>query len=109
MHKRETIGVAWNVDALEALVGTTGATFLKLISTEYWYLKLIAAAIGIVALVRRGGGWRVIVVQPVWLWLYFTGVHAVIVVGDRYHMPAISMIAMLAAIPLAHFVHSGKA
>lgn len=109
LHERETIGVAWNTDAIEALVGTSGATFLKLISTGYWYLMLIAAVIGIVALVRRGDGWRVIVVQPVWLWLYFTGVHAVIVVGDRYHMPAIPMIAMLAAIPLAHFVHRGKA
>ena len=39
-----------------------------------------------------------ILAPPVWLWLYFTGVHAVIVVGDRYHMPAIAIIALLAAV-----------
>jgi len=103
LHARETIGVVWNKEAIEALVGTAGATLLKLVSTGYWYLMLGASMVGIVLLYRGGEGWRVIVVQPVWLWLYFTGVHAVIVVGDRYHMPAIPMIALLAAIPLARW------
>ena len=44
---------------------------------------------------------------PVWLWGYFPGIHAVIVVGDRYHMPAIPFIAVLAAIEVAEFVGHG--
>ena len=101
LHERETIGVAWNQAGVEALVGGTGADGLKLLSTAYWYAMLALALAGIVLLARRGLGWRVILAPPVWLWLYFTGVHAVIVVGDRYHMPAIPMIALLAGVAVA--------
>ncbi|MEM8616226.1 MAG: glycosyltransferase family 39 protein [Pseudomonadota bacterium] len=103
LHERETIGVAWNEGELKNLVGDLGLTIIKLVSTGYWYLMLAAAFVGIIVLARGalgqpGQGWRVIVDPTVWLWLYFTGVHAVIVVGDRYHMPAIPLIALLAAV-----------
>lgn len=101
LHERETIGVAWNEVSLEVLVGRSGVTLAKLVSTGYWYLMLIGASVGIILLARQTYGWRVVVLPPVWLWLYFTGVHAVIVVGDRYHMPAIPLIAILAAVGLA--------
>lgn len=104
LHERETIGVAWNEKSLEALVGASGVTLAKLISTGYWYLMLAGAGIGIILLARQTYGWRVFVSPPVWLWLYFTGVHAVIVVGDRYHMPAIPMIAVLAAVGLTRVI-----
>lgn len=104
LHQRETIGVGWNSRPLQALVGGAGVAGLKLISTGWWYVMLLAAAGGIVVLARRMGVWATLLSGPVWLWLYFTGVHAVIVVGDRYHMPAIPMIALLAAVGLNHLL-----
>jgi hypothetical protein len=107
LHERETIGVGWNEASLRALVGGLGVTVAKLVSTGYWYAMLAAAGFGIWTLARRGLGWRVVLSPPVWLWLYFTGVHAVIVVGDRYHMPAIPMIALLAAVALCRILPFG--
>jgi 4-amino-4-deoxy-L-arabinose transferase-like glycosyltransferase len=101
LHERETIGVAWNEAALAARLGEVGVTALKLLSTAWWYAVLVAALGGVAILVRRQGAWATLLCTPVWLWGYFTGVHAIIVVGDRYHMPAIPMIALLAAVALA--------
>lgn len=101
LHHRETIGVAWNQAGIHALVGRNGATALKYASTGWWYAMLLCALAGAVLLVRRYGVWGALLSMPVWLWGYFTGVHAVIVVGDRYHMPSIPFIALLAAVALA--------
>src|SRR6056297_2736779 len=98
LHDRETIGVVWNEPGLRALVGETGVAVAKAISTGFWYAALLAAAIGIVVLVRDRGWWAALLAPPVWLWAYFTGIHAVIVVGDRYHIPAIPVIAILVAV-----------
>jgi 4-amino-4-deoxy-L-arabinose transferase-like glycosyltransferase len=98
LHERETIGVAWNERQLVMRIGEMGATAVKAISTAWWYAMLLAALGGIVVLTRRNGWWAALLSTPAWLWLYFTAVHAVIVIGDRYHMPAIPMIALLAAI-----------
>ncbi|MEO1606444.1 MAG: glycosyltransferase family 39 protein [Pseudomonadota bacterium] len=104
LHQRETIGVTWNEGGLTALVGDTGATLIKLGSTAWWYAVLAAGLAGVLVLWRRRGVWLTLLAPPVWLWLYFTGVHAVIVVGDRYHMPAIPMIALLAGLALSQFL-----
>ena len=104
LHQRETIGVTWNEGGLTALVGATGATLVKLVSTGWWYGMLAAALGGIVVLARAQGVWVTLLSTPVWLWLYFTGVHAVIVVGDRYHMPAIPVIALLAALAISSLI-----
>ena len=104
LHGRETIGVGWNDQALRAIVGDTGIKLAKAASTGWWYLMLAAAVWGIVTLVRAWGLWATLLSSPVWLWGYFTGVHAVIVVGDRYHMPAIPMIALLAAIGIVAII-----
>jgi len=101
LHERETIGVAWNEAGIAALLGGMGVMALKLLSTAWWYAVLIAALAGTVVLARRQGIGATLLCTPVWLWGYFTGVHAVIVVGDRYHMPAIPMIALLAAVALS--------
>ncbi len=101
LHQRETIGVVWNEAAIVALVGATGATALKLISTGYWYVALFAALGGVVVLGRRIGWWGALLSAPAWLWLYFTAIHAIIVVGDRYHMPAVPLIALLAGVGFA--------
>lgn len=98
LHQRETIGVGWNEAALTGLIGATGVTVLKLASTGWWYAMVLAGLAGIAVLARRNGWWAALLSAPVWLWLYFTAIHAVIVVGDRYHMPAIPMIALLAGL-----------
>ena len=101
LHERETVGVNWNAEGLRGYVGETGVALAKALSSLWWYAVLAAAFWGIVVLVRRTGFWATLLVPPVWLWGYYTGVHAVIVVGDRYHMPAIPMIALLAAVGLS--------
>lgn len=101
LHQRETIGVAWNEAAIARTFGELGPDALKLLSTGYWYLMLASALGGVAILVQRHGAWTTLLSPPVWLWLYFTALHAVIVVGDRYHMPAIPMIALLAGVAAA--------
>ena len=97
LHDRETIGVVWNEAALNRLFGPTGVTAAKAVSTGFWYVALLAAMAGIVALCRGIGWWAALLSMPVWLWLYFTAIHAIIVAGDRYHIPALPMVALLAA------------
>lgn len=101
LHQRETIGVVWNENGVRALAGDAGVKGLKLISTAWWYAMLAAALAGMVLMIWRRGAWATLLSEPVWLWLYFTAIHAIIVVGDRYHMPAVPMIALLAGMALA--------
>ena len=101
LHERETIGVVWNEAGIAAWVGQPGVTALKALSTLYWYAILAAGLAGAVVLMRRRGWWSGLLSPPVWLWLYLVGVHAVIVIGDRYHMPSFPFIAMLAGVSVA--------
>ena len=101
LHERETIGVWWNRSGIEALVGPAGATVLKAVSTLYWYGVLAAGLVGAGVLIRRHGLWQGLLLHPVWLWLYLIGVHAVILIGDRYHMPSYPFIALLAGVAVS--------
>jgi hypothetical protein len=108
LHATETIGVGWNLEGLkraspslfsdERGIGVRG---LKALSTAYWLAVLTAGLGGIVALWRRAGFWPMLTHPTVVLWAYFTAVHAVIVIQDRYHLPATPMIAALASLPLS--------
>lgn len=99
LHERETIGVAWNSGGLEPALGERGLTALKLLATGYWYAVLLLAFAGSVVLVRSGGAGQLL--HPVLLsWAYFTALHAVIVVEDRYHMPNTPFVALLAAVAI---------
>ncbi len=100
LYERETIGVGWNEKALKDHIGSTGITLMKAVSTGFLYLAMIVAIFGVVLLWRSELGWTTVVTPSVWLFLYFTAIHAVIVIGDRYHMPAIPMIALLAGVAL---------
>lgn len=104
LHQRETIGVAWNANQIEARFGGLAPDGLRLVSTGYWYLMLLGGLAGVVVSLRQQGAWTTLLSPPVWLWLYFTALHAVIVVGDRYHMPAIPMIALLTGLALSSLV-----
>lgn len=99
LHSRETIGVAWNRQAIEQRLGTPAVTAAKLIATGYWYLVLAAALAGLALSVRRDGLGGLF--HPVFGgWAYFTAVHAIIVAEDRYHMPASPFMALLAGLAL---------
>lgn len=104
LHNRETIGITWNVEGLRAYFGDFGIQLAKAISTGWWYLMVAAAFWGMSILLRVQGFWETLLSPPVWLWGYFTGVHSVVVIGDRYHMPSIPMIAMLAAVGLVALI-----
>jgi 4-amino-4-deoxy-L-arabinose transferase-like glycosyltransferase len=101
LHERETIGVAWNEAGIIALAGPRGATALKALSTLYWYGVLATGLAGVVVVMRRMGWWTGLLSPPVWMWLYLTAIHAVIVIGDRYHMPSYPFIALLSGVALA--------
>ncbi len=100
LNNRETIGVVWNADGLDPMIGNAGMKVLKLISTGYWYLVLLGGFAGIFMLVRREGWLAGFFNPPVALWGYFTFLHAVVVAEDRYHMPSSAFIAMMAALAL---------
>lgn len=100
LHDRETIGVAWNQQAIDRILGTRGSVALKVVASGYWYLLLLGAFGGIAILMRRDP-LRAIFNPPVALWAYVTALHAVIVVMDRYHMPSSPFIALLAGVTLA--------
>jgi hypothetical protein len=101
LHDRETIGVIWNRFALQRLYGDGAILGLKAVATGSWYAILLAALAGLALQVRRAGFLGAVFHPAVALWAYFTALHAVIVVDDRYHMPSTPYIAMLAALTLA--------
>lgn len=100
LHSRETIGVVWNEAALRRGLGDLGVTALKLVSSGFWYAVLLAALTGVAICIRSVGLFAALFNPIFALWAYFTALHAVIVVEDRYHMPSSPYIAMFAAIAL---------
>lgn len=101
LHERETVGVVWNEAALARGVGETGLTALKLLATGYWYLLLLLA-LAAIGLRLRASPLTAVFHPTIATWGYFTALHAVIVVEDRYHIPSSPFIAILAALALAH-------
>lgn len=103
LHERETIGVVWNEAALERGVGEKGVMLLKLIATGFWYLLLLLALAAIFIKLREK---KILAFfhPTIAAWGYFTALHAVIVVEDRYHMPSSPFIAVLAALAIVTFM-----
>lgn len=103
LHNRETIGVVWNEAQLTARIGETGIRLTKALATGYWFVLLALALAGLAVLLARlhlGA-----LFHPVFgSWAYFTAVHAIIVVEDRYHMPSSPFIALLAGVSVAWLV-----
>ncbi|WP_062227942.1 ArnT family glycosyltransferase [Aureimonas frigidaquae] len=99
LHNRETIGVWWNGISIERILGHAGSVALKIVSNGYWFVTLGLALCGIVLLALEQG--LLGLAHPALAgWAYFTALHAIIVVEDRYHMPSVGFIAMLAALSL---------
>lgn len=97
LHARESIGVAWNAKGIARRTGEYMLTPLKLVSSAYWLMILGVAIYGVYAFARRFGLWLLLLCPPVAAWAYNSLVHAVTVAGDRYHVPSIPFIAMIAA------------
>ena len=105
LHERESIGVVWNRPGLErTFAGLPPATRddaifgIKLTSNIYWWAVLLLAAFGVVRLAATWPLLRWLTSPPVLIWAYFTAVHAVTVIQDRYHFAAIPLVGMLAAV-----------
>lgn len=101
MHGRETIGVAWNRTAINRMVGRRGVDLATTATSAWWFAAMAGGFVGIGVLVRRRGPWAALMTPPVWLWLYITAVHSVILVGDRFHLPAVPFVAILAALAVS--------
>ncbi|UWQ91899.1 glycosyltransferase family 39 protein [Rhodobacteraceae bacterium M382] len=104
LHKNETIGVVWNQQAIERLYGAKTVYLLKLIASGYWYLVLTGALCGLFIVGRREGYVSAIFHPATALLGYFTAVHAMIVVSDRYHMPSVPFLAVFAAVTVGSIV-----
>ena len=97
LHDRETIGVAWNDEGLRQAFGDGVKLPLKLLATGFWYLLMLAALGGVVILALRKGFLQAIAHPAVVGWAYFSVLHAVVVVEDRYHLPGGLFLVFLAA------------
>lgn len=99
MHAWETVGVAWNQRGIADIFGAWAITPLNLLTTAYWTLVLLLAIGGLGLQLWRQGVRGLF--HPVFGgWGYFTAVHAVIVAGDRYHMPGVPFMALSAALAM---------
>lgn len=100
LHSWETIGVAWNAPGIEARLGSAALTPLKLLLTGYWYLVLGLGVAGLAMTIYKLG--VVGLFHPTFAgWGYFTAIHAIVVAGDRYHMPSVPFIALSAGLVLS--------
>jgi 4-amino-4-deoxy-L-arabinose transferase-like glycosyltransferase len=97
LHERETIGVHWNEEGIVRRFGGKVFLPLKIVSTGFWWLALAFGVAGVALLLVERGVLAVLVEPAVLIWAYFALLHAVIVIGDRYHFPSIPFIAILAA------------
>ena len=103
LHMGETIFVHWNVHGIDRALGSWAHLPLKAVASGYWYLVLLAGLAGLALFVARRDWYRQIFHPAVLMWAYFAAIHAVIVVGDRYHFPNIPFIVTLATVGMAFF------
>lgn len=97
LHDRESIGIAWNEKGLEQRFGHGVLMPLKLISNVYWWLILACAGYGLYLFLWQRSWLEFLTMPPLIAWAYYTAVHSITVIGDRYHIPSDPFIAMLAA------------
>lgn len=95
LHSRESIAVGWAGEGLNKVGLNTLRLPLLLLANAFFFVVL-GLALGGATILRKDLGWRMPFYLPVLVWAYFTGVHAVTVADDRYHLPSIPFIAILA-------------
>lgn len=104
LHERQTIGFAWNAEGLRRVAPEGALPVIKVVGQVYWMAVLGAAVCGCVIMVRRRGPVSTLANPMIFIWAYFVVVHAVIVIQDRYILPATPMIGGLAGIAVAEAV-----
>lgn len=109
LNERETIGVVWNANGLNPLVGERGIIVAKVIASGYWYMVLIGGWAGVIVIARRQSIFAAVFNPAFALWAYFTALHVVTVAEDRYHMPSSPFVVMLAAVALAALLKRRRA
>ncbi len=97
LHERETIGVKWNTKGLAQRYPQTVQTAIKWFGQVFWIGVLLLGLGGAFILFVHEGLWRGIMHPACLIWAYFSAVHAVTVIQDRYHFASIPFIAVLAA------------
>lgn len=107
LNRHETIGVVWNEEGIRERFGVRTVVLLKIINNGYWLACLFIGVVGVWVLAREIGTWSALTHIVFVMWAYFTAVHAVIVVQDRYHMPSVPFIAVLAAVALVKYARVG--
>lgn len=102
---RETIGVAWNLEGIQRSFPDAPwvVVALKLVSTGYWYLMLLASIAGACLLLKQER-WQILGNPIVVVALFFAAVPAIMVGQDRYHVPLIPMVACCAACFVANWL-----
>jgi 4-hydroxybenzoate polyprenyltransferase/phosphoserine phosphatase/4-amino-4-deoxy-L-arabinose transferase-like glycosyltransferase len=99
LHDRETIGALWN-PGLRERYGAGAERAFKGVATVFWWAALALGLAGAAVLLAREG-FRAWAGHPaVAIWACLAATHAVIVVQDRYHFPAIPLVAALAGLAL---------
>jgi 4-amino-4-deoxy-L-arabinose transferase-like glycosyltransferase len=96
LHERETIGVHWNSAGLAQRLPATAISVLKWMNQFYWVAMLGLAIVGAGRLAMRRPLRQWLASPPIAIWVYFTLVHAVTVIQDRYHFAYIPLLALLA-------------
>jgi 4-amino-4-deoxy-L-arabinose transferase-like glycosyltransferase len=93
-YKSETIGIVWN-GALAKQLDSKSLLVLKLISTVFWWLVVIAACVGLYDLSRRKPlSWHHVLFAVSAFFFLFP---LLTVAQDRYHLPLNPFLAMFAA------------
>jgi hypothetical protein len=104
LHNRESIGIVWNEKGLSQRASPGTITVMKMLSVLYWWIALGLGLCGAFALARTIGPFQALFHPAILIWGYFSAVHAVTVVGDRYHFPSIPSIAALGGFFLARML-----
>lgn len=108
LHAYETIAVNWNLEGIRERFGERVIIPLKIMTQGYWFVVLFTALLGLYILFRREKFicWMF---HPIILpWAYYSIVHSIIVVQDRYHFPSIPFIAALAVLPLTTLIQKSR-
>lgn len=108
LHDRESIGVSWNEEGLAQRYGIGIFMPLKILNSLYWWLILGFAAFGLMCTFRQRTLPEFLTFPLVTVWAYYTVVHAIIVSGDRYHVPSSPFIGMLAAVAIAAYLEGKR-
>lgn len=98
-HNRETMGIVWNRQSLSRYLSPAGIAGAKLVSSLYWLGALVLGAIGALLVLWRER-WRGLIHPAIMIWAYFALVHAVVQASDRYHLPSVPFIAILAGLAM---------